>query len=219
MLKALRNPLLQLRNKKFYLFVRTNSIKNYTMAPLKSWLSIPADSHFSLANIPFGIITSKNSQSEKRPAVAIGDHVLDLKAFAAENGFSGLPTMKNHLTVFSQPTLNAFAALGQPVHKEVRKYLQDVFSESTSHPGVLKDNAALQKAALLPKQETKTHLPMQIGDYTDFFAGINHAFNVGTMFRVCLLLFPLNATYKEKLTFLLLRDQPMPCNQTTPTYL
>jgi fumarylacetoacetase len=151
---------------------------------LKSWLSIPADSHFSLANIPFGIITSKHSQVEKRPAVAIGDHVLDLKAFAAGNGFAGLPSLKEPLKVFSQPTLNAFAALGQPVHREVRKYLQEVFSDSTSHPQILKDNAALQKAALLPKHETKTHLPMQIGDYTDFFAGINHAFNVGTMFRV-----------------------------------
>jgi fumarylacetoacetase len=154
------------------------------MTPLKSWLAIPADSHFSLANIPFGIITSKNSQVEKRAAVAIGDHVLDLKAFAAENGFSGLPSLKEPLGLFSQPTLNTFAALGQLVHREVRKYLQDIFSESTSQPQILKDNAALQKAALLPKHETKTHLPMQIGDYTDFFAGINHAFNVGTMFRV-----------------------------------
>ena len=187
--KNIRNPSLQLQSKNFQLSIRINNIRFFTMALLKSWHPIPADSHFSLANIPFGIITSKDSQVEKRPAVAIGDHVLDLKAFAAENGFSGLPTLKDHLSVFAQPTLNAFAALGQPTHREVRKYLQDVFSENTSHPQILKDNTALQKAALLPKHETKTHLPMQIGDYTDFFAGINHAFNVGTMFRVRLLLF------------------------------
>lgn len=184
MLKRTWIPLLQLQIQRLRVFIQIHSIRTYTMAPLKSWLSIPPDSHFSLANIPFGIITSKHSQVEKRPAVAIGDYVLDLKAFAAENGFSGLPPLKDPLKVFSQPSLNAFAALGQPVHREVRKYLQDVFSDSTSHPQILKDNAALQKAALLPKHETKTHLPMQIGDYTDFFAGINHAFNVGTMFRV-----------------------------------
>lgn len=149
------------------------------MAPPGSWLSIPADSHFSIANIPFGIITSKNSQAEKRVAVAIGDHVLDLKTFAAGNGFSALPSFQAHIPVLSQATLNAFAALGRPVHREVRGYLQDIFSEATSHPEILKDNSALQKAALLPKHETKTHLPMQIGDYTDFYAGINHAFNVG----------------------------------------
>src|SRR3954453_3111693 len=154
------------------------------MAPLNSWLSIPADSHFSLSNIPFGIITSKNSQVEKRPAVAIGDHVLDLKAFTLGNGFSGLPSLRDNLSVFSQHSLNAFAALGRPVHREVRAYLQDMFSEGTKYPQLLKDNEGLKKEALLPKQETKMHVPMQIGDYTDFFAGINHAFNVGTMFRV-----------------------------------
>jgi fumarylacetoacetase len=153
------------------------------MAPLKSWLSIPAESHFSLSNIPFGIITSKNSQVEKRPAAAIGDHVLDLKAFASGNGFSALPSLKDHLAVFSQPTLNAFAALGQPVHRSVRAYLQEILSDSTSHPDILKDNTSLQKSALLPKHETKTHLPMQIGDYTDFYAGVNHAINAGTLFR------------------------------------
>jgi fumarylacetoacetase len=57
--------------------------------------------------------------------------------------------------------------------------LQEIFSDATSQPEILKDNAALQKSALLPKLETKTHLPMQIGDYTDFHAGINHAFHLG----------------------------------------
>lgn len=153
------------------------------MAPIKSWLPIPLNSHFSLSNIPFGIITSRNSQVEKRPAVAVGDHVLDLKAFSLANGFSTLPSLKDNLQVFSQPTLNAFAALGRPIHREVRAYLKEVFSEATKFPEVLKENAALREAALLPKHDTKMHLPMQIGDYTDFFAGINHAFNVGTMFR------------------------------------
>ena len=57
--------------------------------------------------------------------------------------------------------------------------MQEVFSESGKHASVLKDNEELKKNALLKKEDTKTHLPMQIGDYTDFFAGINHAFNVG----------------------------------------
>lgn len=150
-----------------------------TMAPLKSWLPIPPKSDFSLVNIPFGIITSRNSQKQLRPATAIGDHVLDLLAFSKGDGFSKLPAITEHLSVFEQPTLNAFAALGRPIHREVRKYLQDVFSESTSHPEILKDNEELRSAALLQKQDTKTHLPMQIGDYSDFFAGRNHAVNLG----------------------------------------
>ncbi|EKD16089.1 fumarylacetoacetase [Drepanopeziza brunnea f. sp. 'multigermtubi' MB_m1] len=152
------------------------------MAPIKSWLAIPADSDFSLSNIPFGIITSRESRDRKRPAVAIGDHVLDLLAFSQRNGFAG-SSFEKHIDVFSEPTLNAFAALGRPVHREVRAYLQDVFSETGKHAGVLRDNEELRTAALLNKEDTKTQLPMQIGDYTDFFAGINHAFNVGTMFR------------------------------------
>lgn len=149
------------------------------MTSLKSWVPIPPKSDFSLANIPFGIITSRNSQTQKRPAIAIGSHALDLLAFSKGNGFSKLPSITENRYVFEQSTLNDFAALGRQVHREVRAYIQDILSESTSHPEILKDNAELQKAALLPKGEFKNHLPMRIGDYTDFFAGRNHAVNLG----------------------------------------
>jgi fumarylacetoacetase len=163
----------------FSLQTTTRAFTTPKMAPLKSWLDIPSNSHFSLQNIPFGIITSRNSQTQHRPAVPVGDYVLDLLAFSTSNGFSGLPSIQEHLSVFAQPTLNAFAALGRPVHREVRKYIQDIFKDDTPHPSVLKDNQQLRDKALLKKEDTKCHLPMQIGDYTDFYAGINHAFNVG----------------------------------------
>lgn len=149
------------------------------MAPLKSWLPIPARSDFSISNLPFGIITSRESRTQRRPAIAIGDHVLDLLAFSQGKGFSGLPSISEKIDVFAQPTLNSFAALGRPVHREVRGYLQEVFSEDGKYAAVLKDNEDLKKVALLKKEDTKTHMPMQVGDYTDFFAGVNHAFNVG----------------------------------------
>jgi fumarylacetoacetase len=152
------------------------------MASLRSWFSIPRGSHFSLANIPFGIISTASSSSP-RVAVAIGDHALDLEAFAANNGFSGLSTIQPHQSVFSQPSLNAFAALGRPIHSVVRKYIQTVFSEETTYPDLLKNNIALQKQVLIPLTEVKAHLPFKIGDYTDFFAGLNHAYNCGVMFR------------------------------------
>ncbi|KAG9235494.1 hypothetical protein BJ875DRAFT_503956 [Amylocarpus encephaloides] len=154
------------------------------MTPPKSWLSIPEQSDFSLANIPFGIIETKYSSRDKRAGIPIGNHVLDLKVFSEGNGFSKLSSLATEQrSVFSQPTLNEFAALGQPTHNLVREYLQEVFSESTSYPEILKENEALKKEALLPKHETKNHLPMQIGDYTDFYAGVNHAFNAGSLFR------------------------------------
>ncbi|PSN73042.1 fumarylacetoacetate hydrolase FahA [Corynespora cassiicola Philippines] len=149
---------------------------------LRSWLAIPRHSHFSLANIPFGIISTASEQTP-RVAVAIGDHALDLEAFAAHDGFKALSTIQPHQAVFSQPSLNAFAALGRPVHSVVRKYIQSILSEDTPFPDVLKTNAALQKQALIPLNKVKTHLPFRIGDYTDFFAGMNHAFNAGCLFR------------------------------------
>jgi len=151
------------------------------MASLQSWFNIPRGSHFSLANIPFGII-SKSSLSP-RVAVAIGDHALDLAAFAANNGFSALPTIQPHQAVFSQPSLNAFAALGRPFHSAVRKHIQSVFSEDTPFPDVLKENLALQDQVLVPLKDIRAHLPFKVGHYTDFFAGMNHAYNCGVIFR------------------------------------
>lgn len=150
---------------------------------LKSWLSIPKGSAFSLANIPFGIITTKNDPV-RHPAVAIGDHALDVTIFADCGGFKSLAEFpKDKLHVFSQPSLNAFARLGRPVHRAVRLYLRDVFRDDTPFPDVLRDNQALRDSALKPLSEVEMHLPMEIGDYTDFFAGRNHAKNAGTLFR------------------------------------
>ncbi|CAI6255947.1 unnamed protein product [Periconia digitata] len=152
------------------------------MSSLRSWFSIPRGSHFSLANIPFGIISTASSTTP-RVAVAIGDHALDLEAFAANNGFSALSTIQPHQSVFSQPSLNAFAALGRPLHSVVRKYIQSIFFENTPYPDVLKTNEALQNQVLIPIAEVKNHIPFKIGDYTDFFAGYHHAYHCGVMFR------------------------------------
>lgn len=149
---------------------------------MASWLQIPKNSPFSLANIPFGIISSPKA-SPRVPAIAIGEYALNLSAFASSSGFSQLPVIQPHLSVFNEPTLNAFAALGRPVHRQVREYLQAVFRADTPYPQVLKDNASLQKEALLPLSEVTNHVPLQIGDYTDFYAGLNHAYNVGVLFR------------------------------------
>lgn len=148
----------------------------------KSWLSIPATSHFSLANIPFGMISTASSKTP-RAAVAIGDFALDLAVFSANKGFSALPSLQSHLSVFSEPTLNAFAALGRPIHRDVRRFLQSIFASDTPHPHILKSNKELQQQALLPLEDVQTHLPIHIGDYTDFYAGQNHAWNVGVLFR------------------------------------
>ena len=148
----------------------------------QSWFPVPKSSHFSLANIPFGIISTATNEVP-HAAVAIGDHALDLAAFSLKNGFSSVPSIQKNLNVFAHPTLNPFAALGRPVHREIRRFIQDLLRIDTPFPDALKNNKQFQAECLIPLKEVKMHLPMQIGDYTDFFVGKNHAYNCGVMFR------------------------------------
>ncbi|KAI7192690.1 hypothetical protein D0869_07637 [Hortaea werneckii] len=152
------------------------------MAPLKSWLSIDSNSYFSIHNLPFGIIsTARNPVAHV--AVAIGDYALDLHTFSQHNGFASLSMIQPHQAVFSQSTLNAFAALGRPMHRVVREYLQSVLLENGPFSNILQNNDQLCKLVLTPLKDCRMHLPMAIGDYTDFYAGLHHAYNVGVLFR------------------------------------
>jgi fumarylacetoacetase len=137
---------------------------------MSSWLSIPTNSDFSIHNIPFGIgSTGGNSFACTR----IGDHVLNLSALATTGFFEGIV---DELNVFDQPTLNAFIRLGKSVTNEVRSSLQRTFTD---------DNSPIRKfpSLLRPANEVVMHLPVHIGDYTDFYSSIEHATNVGKMFR------------------------------------
>ncbi|KAH8805369.1 fumarylacetoacetase [Xylogone sp. PMI_703] len=148
----------------------------------KSWVPVPPNSDFSLGNIPFGIV-SRGSDSKRVPATIIGDHVLDLSQFSQNNGFSQLSSVQNYLHVFQEPTLNGFARLGQKIHREVRIFIQQVLSEDTAYPGTLRDNEVLKAKCLIPVKDVKNHLPMGIGDFTDFYGGMNHAINAGALVR------------------------------------
>lgn len=145
---------------------------------MATWVpDVSPETPFSLANIPFGIISTQDDPS-RRAAVAIGSYVVDLKALSQSKSL-----VEGSDGVFSQPTLNDFAALGRPVHREVRKLLREILSSDTKHPEVLKDNQELRQKALIPQTKVELHLPMRIGDYTDFYVGYNHAYNVGVLFR------------------------------------
>ncbi|KAI1429678.1 hypothetical protein F5Y12DRAFT_724906 [Xylaria sp. FL1777] len=149
-----------------------------------TWVpDVSSETPFSLANIPFGIISTSGDPAP-HAAVAIGPHVLDLKALSTHDKFIELfPGLKGKENVFSEPTLNAFAALGRGVHRDVRNAIQRLLSAETTYPEILKDNDELRQKALLPQNSVKLHLPMSIGDYTDFYAGYHHAFAAGVLFR------------------------------------
>lgn len=140
---------------------------------LKSFIDIQPDSHFSLQNLPYGVFSSP-SDARQRIGVAIGDFVLDLSVLVAH----GL--LKDVRGVFAQPTLNKFMALGRAEWRETRSTLQALLSYDNP---VLRDNDELCAAAFIPISDVKLHLPVEIGDYTDFYSSREHATNVGVMVR------------------------------------
>jgi fumarylacetoacetase len=143
---------------------------------MNSWIKIPQGSDFPLENIPFGIFSVGNSNP--RPATRIGDTVIDLGALADHGYLDGLGI--TDLSVFHRPVLNKFIALGKPVTSKVRQRLIELFSKDNTE---LKGNENACKDTLHDVADVRMHLPVHIGDYTDFYSSEEHATNVGKMFR------------------------------------
>src|SRR5215467_527002 len=96
--------------------------------PLKSFIDIPADSHFPLENLPFGVFEPK--RGKPRVGVAIGDLILDLSALE-ELGHFQLPEFQNQ-KVFSEGSLNSCLALGRRAWQKTREILQHLLAEDAT---------------------------------------------------------------------------------------
>lgn len=131
-------------------------------------IDIPKDSDFSIHNIPFGIFSTSNTA--RRVGVAVGDHILDLAAVA------DLGLFDFDISVFQSDYLNDFIALGKPITNKVRTDIQSWLQDDTG-PLANKPNI------FIPQKDATMHLPVRVGDYTDFYSSIDHATNVGKMFR------------------------------------
>tara|TARA_B100000900_G_scaffold58713_1_gene44198 strand:+ start:6779 stop:8017 length:1239 start_codon:yes stop_codon:yes gene_type:complete len=138
---------------------------------MNCWLDIPKNSDFSIDNLPFGIFSTKTTS--KRVGVAIGDSIIDLLACNDSGIFIGL---KINNSVFENDFLNDFINLGKNKTNWVRKTIQEHLTDESSP---LKLNNKL----LIPMNNAEMHLPVKIGDYTDFYSSIEHASNIGSMFR------------------------------------
>jgi fumarylacetoacetase len=144
---------------------------------LKSFIEISPDSHFPLENLPYGVFAPK-SGGEPRIGTALGDYVLDLSVLEEEGQFER--TLLGSERVFANSTLNVFMSKGRHVWKEVRYALQNMLSENNSE---MKDNKALMDSIMYSMDEVNMYMPVEIGDYTDFYSSREHATNVGIMFR------------------------------------
>ncbi len=131
-------------------------------------IEIPENSDFSIHNIPFGIFSTKDRSP--RVGVAVGEHILDLAAVAE------LDVFDFNTALLEKDTLNDFISLGKEITTRVRKKIQYWLKDDES--------VLAGKPELFVKQsEAQMHMPVAVGDYTDFYSSLEHATNVGKMFR------------------------------------
>ena len=132
---------------------------------LKSWVeSASGHSDFPLENLPFGVFR----QGEGRVGVAIGDSILDLKACHEAGLISEWACTRD--------SLSELMSRGREAAARLRKRLTELLSEGSA------EREAVEKH-LVRRNDAEMLLPCAIGDYTDFYASIHHATNVGSMFR------------------------------------
>ncbi|QXJ22703.1 fumarylacetoacetase [Actinomadura graeca] len=119
-------------------------------------ISIPEGSPFGLSNLPYGVFSTPGTAP--RVGVRVADSVVDLAAALGDD-------------VFARPSLNAFMAQGHGRWVEVRERLLGLLAGDVPEP------------AVHPAGAVRTHLPVEVGDYVDFYASEHHASNVGRLFR------------------------------------
>ena len=138
---------------------------------MNCWINIDKNSDFSIHNLPFGIFSVNNG--EKRLGIAIGDLIVDLSQLADLGIFKSISF---DYQILKSDFLNDFISLGKKTTTKVRELVQ---SEICNDKSILKNNSQV----FIKKSNAKMHLPVKIGDYTDFYSSIEHATNIGTMFR------------------------------------
>jgi fumarylacetoacetase len=142
---------------------------------LTSWVNVPEQSDFPIQNLPFGIYSTESKT--QRVGVAIGDNILDISSLFELNYLNELPFKKED---FSSNFLNGMMSYGKKETRNLRARISDLLNSSNSE---LSANENDVKKCFDLQTESTMHLPINIGDYTDFYSSEQHAYNVGCMFR------------------------------------
>jgi len=145
---------------------------------LRSWVASANEpgTDFPIQNLPMGIVRERGRQGGARVGVAIGGHVLDLAAAVRAGLFEGDALAAAVATL--GPTLNPWMALSPALRRTLRRGISAILRE-----GSRAEAAHRARPLLLPLDDVEPQLPAAIGDYTDFYASVHHATNVGSMFR------------------------------------
>jgi fumarylacetoacetase len=142
---------------------------------LHSWIEIAADSEFPIQNLPFGIFSTPDR--DPRVGVAIGEYILDLCVLGRHDFFELIDLDPN---VFHRPYLNDFIALGKPIWRAVRNRVSELLRNDNDE---ISGNSNLIRECLVKQSEAEMLMPVKVCNYTDFYSSLEHAANVGTMFR------------------------------------
>lgn len=142
---------------------------------IRSFIPVAQDSHFPIQNLPYGVF--RTTKRSPRIGVAIGDYIFDLKEVEAGGFLSGIEGLPDG--VFQGQALNAFMGSGPAVWSAVRGRLQALLGEES----VLAADEELRSRLLVSMSVATMLNPVSIGDYTDFYSSLEHAINVGTMYR------------------------------------
>lgn len=141
---------------------------------LKSWIEVPENSDFPIQNLPFGVIKTAEGT---RVASRIGDFAIDLKALFVLGYLDNLPFVQSD---FDTDALNHMMEKGKQGTRALRNRLSKLFSVGYED---LEKNEHHVHQVLIPMEDVEMLMPVQVGDYTDFYSSEQHAFNVGCMFR------------------------------------
>ena len=146
---------------------------------LRSWIDIRPDCDFPIQNLPFGVFETE--ERGPRLAVAIGGYVLDLYAASQLGFFEDLTELgAAQPKVFRRRSLNAFLRLGRPAWRAVRQRVSELLRHDEPR---LRDHEAAVRECLLRQTDVRLLRPVKPANYTDFYSSIEHATNVGSMFR------------------------------------
>jgi fumarylacetoacetase len=138
----------------------------------ESWVPVPPESDFPIQNLPFGVFADGGMQ---RIGVAIGDEILNLHAVAE----AGLLDDCCEPELLQAPVLNPLLAAGRMVWGTLRERLTDLLRAGGDNR--LRD--APGERFFVQRNAVTMRVPMEIGDYVDFYSSIEHATNLGRIFR------------------------------------
>lgn len=142
---------------------------------LSSWINVPEGSDFPIQNIPFGIFST--NEKSKRVGTIIGNTVIDL---AELESLGYLSSLEIDTWAYDSDSLNLLMDAHKEGTRALRNRISEIFESSNTE---LKNNIEDCASILVAASEVTMHMPVEIGDYTDFYSSREHATNVGTMFR------------------------------------